>query len=141
MKFQKYMFGVEVDNQSVAKYVEDDDSIVLVLESEGEQVKGSEKKHFDNQQAFEDYLDSFISNEDGMQGEARGLKLLIDKFEINENRDSIYASRYESKRNTKRVNIAFYLDDDRERSLYDQLQDVDNKKQTILTALEDHFNS
>lgn len=141
MKFQKYMFGCDVDNKSVAKYVSEDDSIVLVLESEGEKVKNSIDMCFDSQQEFEDYLDSFISDEDGMEGEVRGLKLLVDRFEFESNKDSEYSERHRQKRQAKRLPIDFYLDDDFERSIYDQLQTVDNRKQTILTALSEYFKN
>ena len=138
MKFLSYMFGVEYDDQSVAKYELDDGSLMLQLEIEGERVKNSQNMFFADQAALTEYLDGFISDEDGMQGNVVGLKQLIDRFEF-ENKNSEYSARYESKRGTKRVNLAFYLDDDRERAIYEQLNDSGNKKQTIIEALANHF--
>lgn len=138
MKFLSYMFGVEYADQSIAKYALDDGGLVLQLETEGERVKNSQSMCFADQSALTEYLDSFISDEDGMQGNVVGLKQLIDKFEF-DNKNSEYSARYESKRGTKRVNIAFYLDDDKERAIYEQLSTSSNKKQTIIEALENHF--
>lgn len=138
MKFLSYMFGVEYADQSVAKYELDDGSLMLQLETDGERVKNSQNMFFADQNALTEYLDGFISDEDGMQGNVVGLKQLIDKFEF-ENKDSQYSANHRAKRNTKRVNVDFYLDDDRERTIYEQLNDSGNKKQTIIDALANHF--
>ena len=140
MKFQKYMFNFEIKDKSVAKYLNNDDSIVLVLEKDGEQVKGSERFEFKDQDEFENWLDEFISDEVAIDNPAAALSLLIDKFDA-VNKDVEYVERYKTKRKTKVLKVDFYLDNDREQKIYNQLQDADNKKQTVLSALEQYFNA
>lgn len=140
MKFQKYMFNLEIKDKSVAKYLNNDDSIVLVLEKDGEQVKGSERFEFKNQDEFENWLDEFISDGVAIDNPAAALSLLIDKFDA-VNKDVEYVERYKNKRKTEVLKVDFYLDNDREQKIYNQLQDADNKKQTVLSALEQYFNA
>lgn len=59
----------------------------------------------------------------------------------NENRDSVYSARHREKRQAKRLPIDLYLDDDFERSIYERLQQVENRKQTILKALDKYFKN
>lgn len=58
---------------------------------------------------------------------------------MKENKDSEYAKRYDTKRKKKSYLLAFYMDDDRERAIYEQLSEAPNRKQLILELLEKHF--
>lgn|GEM_PF-6123558 len=54
--------------------------------------------------------------------------------------DSEYTSKYNNKRQAERFEIKFYLDDDKERRIYEQLSKEPNRKQLILELLKNHYS-
>lgn len=54
-------------------------------------------------------------------------------------KDAEYSARHREKRQSQRLPIDFYLDDDFEATIYAKLLTVSNRKQTILNALHEHF--
>lgn len=54
--------------------------------------------------------------------------------------DSEYTSKYNNKRQAERFEIKFYLDDDKERQIYEQLSKESNRKQLIMELLKKHYD-
>ncbi|WP_227430419.1 hypothetical protein [Psychrobacter sp. I-STPA6b] len=60
---------------------------------------------------------------------------------MTKSKDSIYSERHRQRRKAQRLPIDLYLDDEFEASIYEKLQAVDNRKQTILKALDEYFKN
>ena len=70
MKFQRFLYNVQIGQLSVAKYEKKDGVIMLVAENEGEAVKGYAKLSFNSQDDYIEWIDSIIGDRDDVSADA-----------------------------------------------------------------------
>ncbi len=80
MKFQRYLYNVSFDGLSVAKYVNDNNSITLIAEDEGEAVSGYTKQYFDSNDDYINWIDNIIGDRDEVSADAQIVKDLLDEM-------------------------------------------------------------
>jgi len=78
-KFEKFMFGMRVSDNAVVKYTNEKGQIRIVREYDNcNESKVFEKMYFENQEEFENFIDSVVSDEDAVYNKANALWNLID---------------------------------------------------------------
>ena len=70
MKFQRFLYNVQIGQLSVAKYEKKDGVIILVAENEGEAVKGYAKLSFNSQDDYIEWIDVIIGDRDDVSADA-----------------------------------------------------------------------
>jgi len=104
MKFQRFLFNMQIGQLSVAKYEREDSSITLMVESEGEAVDGYAQLDFDNQDAYIDWIDGLIGSRDEISADA---EIVQDVIKVMKDRASqaVYDDRYSEKSTKKLVSF------------------------------------
>ena len=74
--FEKYVFGISLNNLSVAKY-SDGGKVKIAVEKDGEKVTNSNELVFENQAEYEYYIDSHCDEQDQIYNTANALDDLI----------------------------------------------------------------
>lgn len=70
MKFQRYLYNIQIGQLSVAKYEQDDASITLVAENEGKAESGYAQLDFDDQGSYIDWIDGLVGDRDEVSADA-----------------------------------------------------------------------
>lgn len=75
-KFEKHLTGVALNSQFVAKYVDDDERVKLVVEFDGERV-GPERL-FESRDEYELWIDRVTDDADWTYNQARALNDILN---------------------------------------------------------------
>lgn len=81
MKFQRYLYNIELYNASVAKY-QDGKQVVLIAETDMESNPAYEQKVFDNRAAYLKWIDNIIGNRNDQENEAAIFQDILDNMRI-----------------------------------------------------------
>jgi len=73
-KFKKYVFGISLNNISVAKYLYQDGSIEIVAEGSG-CAKG---RIFKSEELYDEWIDRLVDDETAIFNKAKALDIVID---------------------------------------------------------------
>lgn len=76
MKFEKYLFSIEINGNVVEKY-SDDEKIVLMHKRGG---KLQKKMTFENAEEYEAAIDSVVSDDDAVYNKANALNDVLKAF-------------------------------------------------------------
>lgn len=83
MKFQSYLYNIQLGKLSVAKY-QDGDEVVLIAETNGTKNRHYENMRFDNQEQYIDWIEGIIGGRDEYSANASILQSVLDVMRVNE---------------------------------------------------------
>lgn len=118
MKFQRYLFDIQVGELSVAKYENSDSSICLVAESEGEAASGYAQLEFDSQDSYIDWIDNLIDGRDEHSCDAAIVSDVLSTMK-SKSLQAGYDANYRQK--AKKKLVVFNTEKQTEQSLLDAI--------------------
>ena len=83
MKFQSYLYNIQLGKLSVAKY-QHGDEVVLIAETNGTKNRYYENMRFDNQEQYINWIDNIIGGRDEYSENASILQSVLDVMRVNE---------------------------------------------------------
>ena len=119
MKFQRFLYNVQIGQLSVAKYEKKDGVIMLVAENEGEAVKGYAELSFNSQDDYIKWIDVIIGDRDDVSADAAIVRdvLVVMKAKADQAQAD---KRYVSK--VVRKQVVLNPDNDIERQIIDAIK-------------------
>lgn len=81
MKFQRYLYNIELYDTSLAKY-QDGDKIILIAETEGDPSPNYEQKVFDSRETYLKWVDGIIGNRNDNENEAAILQDILNSMRL-----------------------------------------------------------